>query len=374
MGIEISLCMIVKNEQDTLAACLNSIQGLADEINIVDTGSTDSTLETAARYTDRLFHFDWIEDFAAARNFSFSKATKEYILWLDADDVLTAENRRKFLFLKENIDPKYDFFLMEYYASFDKKGYPSLIFPKTRLVRRDAGHVWKGAIHEALVGDGLGASIDIYVTHTHKELKSSNERNFAILKRQIESGNADMKDHFYYGLMLNFMDQPDEALPYLNRFMTSPYRREFDGIEAYIAAHHIYRVKQDRENALKVLKDNEAYMKDKSEYYCSLGFFYKEEMDDYERACACFKKALHCQGTFLRQRLPGQRNAEYYYFVPYYALGQCQVKLRRFDSALRYFRKALEYRPNEQAETLVKKLERFTTLRKQSESEEIYGH
>lgn len=68
-----------KNEEEVLERCLNSLKGLMDEIIIVDTGSTDSTKEIAARYTDKIYDFSWCDDFAAARNFSFSKATQEYI-------------------------------------------------------------------------------------------------------------------------------------------------------------------------------------------------------------------------------------------------------------------------------------------------------
>ena len=71
--VSISLCMIVKNEEQVLARCLDSVRGLMDEIIIVDTGSTDQTKAIAAKYTDKIYDFEWISDFAAARNFAFSK-------------------------------------------------------------------------------------------------------------------------------------------------------------------------------------------------------------------------------------------------------------------------------------------------------------
>lgn len=94
--ITISLCMIVKNEERLLARCLDSVADLMDEIIIVDTGSTDQTKEIAARYTDKIYDFEWVQDFSAARNFAFSKATKEYIYSADADEVLDEENREVF--------------------------------------------------------------------------------------------------------------------------------------------------------------------------------------------------------------------------------------------------------------------------------------
>lgn len=62
----ISLCMIVKNEESVLARCLDSVRGIADEIILVDTGSTDATKDIARRYTDKVFDFVWVDDFAAA--------------------------------------------------------------------------------------------------------------------------------------------------------------------------------------------------------------------------------------------------------------------------------------------------------------------
>lgn len=80
----VSLCMIVKNEERVLARCLESVRECMDEIIIVDTGSSDATKEIAARYTDKIYDFEWIDDFAAARNFSFSKASMDFAMWLDA--------------------------------------------------------------------------------------------------------------------------------------------------------------------------------------------------------------------------------------------------------------------------------------------------
>ena len=103
----ISLCMIVRNEEEVLARCLNSAQSLADEIIIVDTGSTDHTKEVARQYTDSVYDFAWTDDFSAARNFSFSKATQDFCLWLDADDILEPEDLNSLLSLKASPLPEF---------------------------------------------------------------------------------------------------------------------------------------------------------------------------------------------------------------------------------------------------------------------------
>ena len=147
--ITVSLCMIVKNEERILARCLDSIADLVDEIIIVDTGSTDATRRIAAGYTDRIYDFEWIGDFSAARNFAFSKAGMEYIYSADADEVMDEENRRAFRLLKETLLPEIDIVQMYYtnqlshgtIYNFDRELRPKL-FKRLRTFQ------WQGAIHE----------------------------------------------------------------------------------------------------------------------------------------------------------------------------------------------------------------------------------
>ena len=89
--VTVSVCMIVKNEEKVLARCLDSLAGLWEELIIVDTGSTDRTKEIAKKYTDKIYDFSWTGSFSDARNFSFSKATCDYIYSADADEELDEE-------------------------------------------------------------------------------------------------------------------------------------------------------------------------------------------------------------------------------------------------------------------------------------------
>ena len=88
----ISLCMIVKDEERSLSRCLQSVKNLVDQIIIVDTGSKDSTVDIAKSFNAEIFHFDWIDDFSAARNESLKYANREWIIFLDADEYLDAES------------------------------------------------------------------------------------------------------------------------------------------------------------------------------------------------------------------------------------------------------------------------------------------
>src|SRR5699024_10368075 len=134
--ITISLCMIVKNEEDVLGRCLNSVADLVDEINIIDTGSTDRTVDIAKQYTDRVFFFEWTGKFKDARNESFKYATIDYIFYLDADDGLLEKDRKKFKKLKQTLDPTVDSVSMFYHAGLDEYGNVTLQFRRNRLLKR----------------------------------------------------------------------------------------------------------------------------------------------------------------------------------------------------------------------------------------------
>jgi len=89
----VSVALIVKNEEGTLARCLESLHGGVDEIIVVDTGSDDATKSIARRYTEQVFDFIWCDDFATARQFAFDRATGDWIMWVDADDVVLHADR-----------------------------------------------------------------------------------------------------------------------------------------------------------------------------------------------------------------------------------------------------------------------------------------
>lgn len=141
--IDISLCMIVKNEEEVLARCLNSVKDIVDEIIIVDTGSTDKTKEIAKHYTNNIFDFEWIDDFATARNFSFSKASKKYIMWLDADDIILEEDKTKFLNLKKTLSENVDIVMMKYNIAFDKDNKPTFSYYRERLFLTTKNYKWE---------------------------------------------------------------------------------------------------------------------------------------------------------------------------------------------------------------------------------------
>lgn len=98
-----SICLIAKNEEKRIERCLSAASKLDAEIILVDTGSTDKTKELAAKYTDKIYDFEWCNDFSAARNFSISKASHDWILVLDCDEYIESFNLQELL---EFMNPK----------------------------------------------------------------------------------------------------------------------------------------------------------------------------------------------------------------------------------------------------------------------------
>lgn len=148
-GITVSVCMIVRDESPVLARCLDGVSVFADEIVIVDTGSIDDTREIALRYTDRVYDFPWIDDFAAARNVSFSYASMDYVMWLDADDVISYADAMLIKELKHTLPGETDMVFFLYGGERDQENiYNNSFVFRDRWFRRSLNPVWHGRLHE----------------------------------------------------------------------------------------------------------------------------------------------------------------------------------------------------------------------------------
>lgn len=140
----LSLCMIVKNEEPTLDRCLEQAKEFADEIIIVDTGSTDRSKEIALQYTKEVYDYVWHDDFAAARNFSFSKAKMDYCMWLDADDVILVKERQKLMELKRTLDfLQADVVMLPYDVAFDATGQVQTTYMRERIIKNTEQAIWR---------------------------------------------------------------------------------------------------------------------------------------------------------------------------------------------------------------------------------------
>ena len=185
----LSLCMIVRDEEERLPRCLESVQGLVDEIVVVDTGSEDGTVEIAKKFGARIGYFAWCDDFAAARNESLRLASGDWILWLDADDLLPAEGHARIRRLIGQGRDKGYFFVL------DDQGYEKVSCLQMRLFPNLPGVGFEMPIHEQVTPSlaRLGVETtptDIRVVHTGystpEVVRAKKERYLGIMERWLE--------------------------------------------------------------------------------------------------------------------------------------------------------------------------------------------
>ncbi|EHJ00169.1 glycosyl transferase family 2 [Clostridium sp. DL-VIII] len=222
MKNQVSLCMIVKDEEEYLPRCLSSIKDVVDEIIIVDTGSTDKTVKISKSFGAKVYYFKWNNNFSEARNESLKYATKDWILILDADDELNSEARETFkALLNTELDENaiYHFETLSYYGSgIEKDNIAVNLNP--RLFKNNRGVHYEGEVHNQLIraeGDYNAVCKDIKIYHygyIDKRIvsKEKRKRNIAILNEQIKKKPDDGFVYFNLGSEYGALDDMNKAL------------------------------------------------------------------------------------------------------------------------------------------------------------------
>ena len=337
----LGLCMIVKNEEETLGRCLESVAGIFDEIVIADTGSTDRTKSVAMRYTDKIYEYPWHYDFAAARNFSFSRAKSDYLMWLDADDVLLDTDREKLLALKSRLDGSVNAYYFRYDAAFDENGNVALYFYRERIVKRSCEFRWESPVHETLCVRPPLCFENISVTHkkgAHKE----RGRNLFIFAHMFANGTIpDDRQKYYFARELCDNGLYDTAASAFEWFLRGDGWNE-DKIGACRALALCRKMTGERKKQYAALIKSFDFGEPRSEICCDLGEFFMAE-NDYPKAIFWYKLAVN-EST---QSNGGFVCPDYSGFIPYMWLCVCFDKLGDLPRAKHYNDLAGEIKPND---------------------------
>lgn len=342
----ISLCMIVRNEEDVLARCLDSVRELVDEIVLVDTGSTDGTKAIAARYTDRIYDFEWIDDFSAARNYSFSKAVMEFQMWLDADDVMEEGDRNDFIQLKSELESETDVVMLPYHVAFDQEGKPTMTYYRERLLRRSRSFTWQGAVHEVITP--VGAIRYGTAAVCHRKLRPSDpDRNLKIYETIKErEGITDPRSQFYYGRELYYHKRYEEAAAVFQMFLLEGRGWLENTIEACLNLSQCLENLGNRDGALMALFQSFRYDEPRPELCCAIGnWFLKEAGSDtrlLKQAVYWYSRATEGEenpknGGFINPDCSG--------FIPDIQLCVCYDRMGDRENALKYHRLAGQKKP-----------------------------
>ena len=341
--ITISLCMIVRDEEAVLGRCLESVRGIADELIVVDTGSNDGTKDIAAAHGAKVYDFVWIDDFAAARNAAFAKATMSYILWMDADDVLDEENRQGFLALKETLCPDIDMIMMRYHVAFDEAGNPTYTFFRERLMRRDKNFRWQGRVHEAIVPWGNVIRSQIAIRH-QKIIPGDPGRNLRIYERMLAEGEALAPRHrYYYARELLANGRDEEAIRLLAACMEDDQIWVENRIGACRDLATCLLRRDDEDGSLRALLQSFALGEPRAEVCCDIGQIFAGRAQ-YRTAIFWYRGALDCTPT---EEEGGFALPECRGYIPYLQLCLCYDHLGEYELAEMYNKKAASIKEDE---------------------------
>jgi tetratricopeptide (TPR) repeat protein len=291
----ISLCMIVKNEEKFLPKCLESVKGHVDEIIIVDTGSTDSTVEIAKRYNAKIYHHPWENSFSKARNYSLKYATCDWIIWLDADEEVDKEDAYK---LREVIKdpvgcetthPGLDQAWagranVIYLPMFNKPvgGKSISVFNSEKIFKNHIGIYFEGIVHNALKYSGLAkkANIKLYHYGYHQgdeQMEKKFIRTTTLLREQIKNDPENPIPRHY--LATSYLDRQrndeciHEALEAIRLFEQQNSKVQPQLLTYYTASVAFYR-KKDMVNAETYALKAIDFYADYVDAYCMLSSIY----------------------------------------------------------------------------------------------------
>ena len=233
----LSVCMIVKDECEVLDRILRQAQDFADEIIVVDTGSNDNTKDIAYKYTDKVYDFDWVDDFSLARNYSFNQANCDYIMWLDADDIIQDDVVNRIKTYMKNI--QCDTVMCPYYADVSSSGKVNFWYYRERIVRRCEFAKWVGFVHEVIVPFGqIDYKEDIIIQHAKE--KVSTGRNLQLYRKHIARGvQLDTRHLYYFARELYYNGALEESLNVLDNFFNRKDGFAPNVMDAYVLASDI---------------------------------------------------------------------------------------------------------------------------------------
>ena len=320
-----------------MARCLDTAKQLADEIIIVDTGSVDKSIQIAGQYTDKIYSFAWQDDFALARNHSFSKASGDYLIWLDADDVIPEKSLAQISALRKVLETEQpDVVMCPYEVGFDDSGNPSLSFFRERIFKRDGNFIWQGRVHECIAPRGKILRSDFTISHLGSE-KPRGRRNLHIYQRWAAEEPLSPRDKFYYGRELYYHGLYTEAIAVLKE-MLSGEGWYVNQIEACRTLGLIYSARGEQNQALQAYFQSFCYGEPRAVVCCEIGNLFKKS-NRLKEAAFWYETALVCrdhsaEGDFEEASCRGM--------IPLLELVCCYYALGEREKAENYHKKTEE--------------------------------
>ncbi len=224
-----SACYIVKNEEKNIGKSIASLQGMYDELIVVDTGSTDNTVNEAEKYGAQIYHFQWQNDFSKARNYALSKAAGDWIIFLDADEYYDCSvSIRNYLQVLEKECPDKDAVLIPLYDAYQPQNPPLHV---VRIFRNRPDIRYRGTIHEQLFKERgkmqyviADKMVFMHTGYHPRNMEKKSKRNLQLLLAEVER-NGERDDYYYYIAECYFgLQEYEKALANIRKAIASPVR------------------------------------------------------------------------------------------------------------------------------------------------------
>lgn len=340
MNATISLAMIVRDVEKTLDRCLEGFSQCVDEIIIVEGGrSKDSTLEIARKYTDKVYtDFEWVDDFSAARNYSFSKCTKDFILWCDGDDFIKPADIKK---IQELDFSDKDVVICNYIYALDEYGNKKSVVPRERFFRRSLGVEWSGEIHEAVLLNHPYHVSDI--EWYHEKQHGTSERNLAILERIVEKNPENSRNLYYLGKEYIDFGKVDEAINNLLRFVECPDAFWENVFQAHYKLGECYLSKGDEKKFLYHTFESIKMENCQAEPFYNLGLYYMNKQQ-WHRAIQWFEMCTRIERP---KGLLSSYQPDYYTWLPHLNACLCYNNIGKMQKAYDHNKEVLKLRPKD---------------------------
>ena len=301
--MRVSLCMIVKNEEANLPACLRSVADLVDEIILVDTGSTDRTKEIAASFAAKIYDFPWIDHFSAARNESLRHATSEWIFWMDADDRLDEANRGKLRALFAELKQENAAFCMKCLCLPDPDTGNATVVDHVRLFRNDPALRWEHRVHEQILPairrrGGEVKWCDVMIHHAGYQDAALRKKKLQRDLRLLESERAELGEHpftlFNLGSILQELGRHGEALALLRGSLERSHPSDSIVRKLYALIVTCHRAQGQTAEALAACAEGRRLCPDDTELLFAEALL-RREQKDLAGAAACMQQLLESQ-------------------------------------------------------------------------------
>lgn len=364
----VGLHLIAKNESENIKRLFRSFEGCFDQVVLVDTGSTDNTVELAKQLGAEVHHFTWIDDFSAARNFALSKMTTDYVAWLDLDDELT--DAASFIQWRDSVMATAEYWIAVY--QYD----PACAFARERVWKRDTGLSWKYPIHEGVTPYVEGRQVVANyttawkVTHkrTDEDLKKDRSRNLNIMDKLAKEGKLDARMTYYYGKELFEADKSLDAFPKLLDAASHVDLELHDRILAIqYACLAAMRLNQN-EKAVQLAHNGMQLSPTRAEFHVIIGDCYlkqgkiKEAIPYYSAASTC--RDPESVGGKMRGAIFSHEDS--YTRYPHMQMARAYFHLNEVDKAMFHVEQALSYKPTDseclQIKDELKKIKRLTYI------------